>query len=102
MEHVELFGGDTGKVDHASADEGSAIVDAYDYRSAITEIVDLDVGPEGKAAMGGGKDVGVHRLTAGCACTHLVPGGAAALCCRGRAGLKARRRRNGEKGESEE
>lgn len=92
MEHVELFGGDAGEVDHASADEGSAIVDAYDYRSAITEIVDLDVGPEGKAAMGCREHPGVHSLAARRLGAQAVPRCLAALGGNGFGWMKTDRR----------
>ncbi len=78
-DHAELLGGAAGQVDHPAADEGPAVVDAHDHRTAIGEIVDPDVGAEGKAAMGCRERIGIHLFSARRPGAHAVPGRLAAL-----------------------
>lgn len=61
--HADGVGGSAGEIDHSTAREGAAIVDAHDDGAAVRGL-DPHARPEGKAAMGGGQVAGVEALAA--------------------------------------
>jgi hypothetical protein len=66
-------------VTRAAADERPAVVDPDDDLAAVGQILDADLGAEGKAAMGGSQARTVGGLAARGLSAEIVPGRLAAL-----------------------
>ncbi len=71
-DHADILGGSLGKVEHATTDEGSAIIDPHDNALAVIAVRDLHLGSEPKGLVGGchvrrihalaGSSLGVQRI----------------------------------------